>query len=222
MEDDMLCGWDYGEEGTITAAARASGFVSNNGKAWVYEAFGYNEDEQSIQTEIICVATYDCDWMHYGNGLHVPYETLHDVETGLWKVEFGTLEVFSHNKRYTIKLEKQDLVNNYHLSPDAKRPTPESVVFKLCDALPREALFSDDEYLARILHMGANARRLFTVENWEHPDMQDLYDETNREEFDMRSVPDVVSMVRALCEEDEQLVLNGTPNMDWHLRWQEA
>ena len=81
----------------------------------------------------------------------------------------------------------------------------EVVLFHLCDALPRDALFSRPEELAASLGL-EGAKRLFSFDDWQHVTTEPP-----------SSSPNLVAMVDALCDGEAPPPLTGRPNGDYRL-----
>ncbi len=209
--------WRCGEEGVIVGAARALGFTSSSGVGWVFEQVEYSGDEGVIQCTAFCIATFPVStWLASGDGAFVSSKSLHDRQTGKWNVQFGELQVTSRDRTFSVPLDRDDLVAGGYLEAGAEAPTREAVLFKVCDTLPREWLFSGPDHLKETFEMPDDARLLFIVEDWEHPGLEDAYGDPS---FKASALPDIVAMVRALCDGDPAVKLSGTPNTSWRARW---
>ncbi len=212
FEDFEFPLWDCGEQNAVKATMRASGFVAGSGCALVFEDFEHSVKEGFIQSVAYCIATFSITtWIHVGESVLVSVRL---SEAGELPFDFGELGVTSRGRRFEVTLNRNELMSAGYLDPDATRPDEVSLLLKISDTLPRDWLFSDPGDLKKLFGMPEDARRLFVVEEWQHPTFEELYEDDLRPSEN----PDVRAMVEAVCDEDPSPVLLGTPNTSWRVQ----
>ena len=212
VQDSQFQCWDCGDYTAITGAMRASGFASPAGVGLVFERFGYDYGEGNVQADAFCFATFPtADWVRVGEGLCVPRSEMNDPETGRFALGFGEVEVKSRGRAFVVDLSREGLVESGCLAAEAESPTWQAFVFRICDTVPRDWLFSEERHLRDAFGMGAEAHRVFVVEAWEHPAMDAVYGE----EIRPSDCADIRIMVEAVCAGSSSPALSGRPNTHW-------
>ncbi|HSD84884.1 MAG TPA: hypothetical protein VLG46_13540, partial [Anaerolineae bacterium] len=163
-----------------------------------------------------CFATFPTvDWLQIGRAVYMASDEMNNPETGEFSLGFGSVKVSSRGRAFTIPFERDELVRGGYLDSDAKAPTREALLFKICDTIPQEWLYSEESYLRQAFGMGTDTQRLFIVEAWEHPSVDEVYgDEIRPSQW-----PDIVALVEAVCTKKTKPKLTGIPNTSWRQRY---
>lgn len=205
--------WECGGDNNFVGAMRTSGFTSDSGVALVFEKIEYSLDESAIQCVAFCFATFPVTkWLSIGEAV---YLNLSDAETGELSISFGQVQVSSREQTFTVPFEKEELKAGGYLESKAEAPTPEALLFKICDTIPREWLFCEPDYLKQVFGMSLDTKRLFVCEEWQHLVIDELYED---EQVKPSSSPDIVAMVEALYSGNSAPKLIGTPNTSWRVQ----
>ncbi len=209
-EDFNFPGWECGDVNAVVGAMRASGFDSAAGKALVFEVFEYSLQESFIQGVAFCFATFETTkWGGPTDGVRLDVSS---ADVGGPGLTFGEIKVESNGRAFSVPIEKEDLAKKGYLSDEAASPTAQAVLLKVCETIPKEWLFCPDEVLKKEFGMPDDARRIFVVDDWEHPSYMQLYGD---EEMRPSDFPDIRSMVEAVCQGLERPNLTQTPNSSW-------
>jgi len=203
--------WDCEQD--FTGAMRVSGYTSDSGVALVFEWVEFSMGDGIIVCMMRCFATFEVTpKIQYGRGIDIPYEDIADSETGKFLVSFGTLEFASKGRTFTVPFERDDLVAGGYLDPEADEATPQALLFRVCDTIPPNWLFSEPDYIIAAYDLGPNANRLFTLQDWSHPSADDLY---GYGEVRPSESPDIIAMVKAVFEGNPNPYLTGDRNTNW-------
>ncbi|NEO43625.1 MAG: hypothetical protein F6K55_05595 [Moorea sp. SIO4A3] len=201
--------WGCGFENSIVAKMRTSGFITDTGVALIFEKFEYFVADGFIHSVANCISTFSVTtWVNIGDSMRI---NLRCSESGEFPVHFGTLQVVSHGQEFSVPLERDDLIDKEYLPPNATELTPEAVLLKIGEVVPRDFLFSEPNYLKRIFGMDDNARRVFVVEEWQHPSFDEVYSDG----ISPSKSPDIRTMAETLCQGISTLQLAGKPNTSW-------
>lgn len=201
--------WQCGEENAFVAKMRTSGFKAEAGVALIFEKFEYFISDSFIQSVATCISTFPIPiWVNIGESIKV---NLRYSNADKFPVEFGVLKVKSRGHEFSIPLEKDDLRAKEYLQSDAIELTPEAVLLKIEEVVPRDFLFSEPEYLKRVFNMDEKTQRIFVVEEWQHP----LFDEIYNDGINPSEAPDIKAMAEALCQGSSTPQLVGKPNTSW-------
>ena len=204
--------WECGEENSLVAKMRASGFIANTGVAIVFEKFEYFIADGFIHSVANCISTFAVPtWVNIGDSIKV---NLRCSESGEFPVQFGVLQVVSHGQEFSVPLERDDLISKEYLPPNATEPTPEAVLMKICEVVPEDFLFSQSKYLKQVFHMDKTTSRIFVVEEWQHPSFDEVYSEG----VSPSQSPDIRTMAEVLCQGISALQLTGQPNTSWQVQ----
>jgi hypothetical protein len=206
--------WDYGEDYIYFGAMRVSGFTADAGVALVFERSEYSVPEHVVQSAGTCLATFPVPvHLIVGNGIFIEYS---NVEVALTDNKTsGKILASSRGRSFEIDLNKTSLIQGGYLEPDEDMPKPHSILFKICDTVPGDWLYSDPEYLITEFEMGQNAIRLFHLEEWQHLSLDEVYGS----HIKPSSSPDIVALVEAVCNGSDSPQLMGTPNTSWRIQW---
>lgn len=209
-------GWECGEQNAFVGRMRASGFTSRTGVALVFEDFEYSLKEGVLQSIAFGIATFPVPtWIQVGRSVQVDVSL---TETQAFPIDFGTTEVQSRGRSFSVALEQEALIAQTYLAPDADALTPEAVLLELCDTIPADWLFSSADDLKALFEMEEEAQRLFVVDAWQHLSHEELYGE----EIKPSSLPDLVAMAEAVCTGRSSPALVGIPNTSWQSQCKEA
>jgi hypothetical protein len=204
--------WSLDEDYSITGAMRVSGYTSSSGLGLVFERVDYTVRQGVIECVTFCIGTFETE-PGILSGKAVNIEVRNSL--GEFSVDFGTVKVPSRGREFDVNFERESLVNDGYLEPEAQVPTPEALLFKICDSLPKEWLFCEQNYLKEIFSMGKDAERLFFFEEWQHLTIEDVFEK----EIKPSDSPDIVAMVEALCSGNATPKFIGTPNTSWREQW---
>lgn len=204
--------WECGEENAFVGKMRASGFTSNKGKAIVFEVFEYSIKEGFIQSIAYCIANFSIsNWVSVGESIQL---NMRSSQTEKLPFGFGRIEVKSRERKFSILLEREELIAKDYLTPDAYELTVQAVILQICDVVHSDWLFSIPDYLIRTFSMCEDSRRLFVIENWQHPSFDELYSDENKPS----DSPDIRAMVQALCSENSLPRLVNMANTSWQMQ----
>lgn len=206
--------WDFDEGYVYVGSMRVSGFQSSRGVALVFEHVEYSVKEFVIQGVANCLATFPVEpYLIVGDAIHLNYYQMVDPQTD--ELFFGAVKATSRGQTFAVRLDKTELIQGGYLERGVEAPTLPAVLFKLCDTVPSEWLYSKPEFLVQGFAMGSDATRLFYVEEWQHLSLEDVYEE----EIKPSSSPDIVALVEAACNGNTSPQLKGTPNTSWRKQW---
>jgi hypothetical protein len=200
--------WECSESNATVALMRASGFRSGDNVAQVFERVEHSLDEGILQSMAYCFATFETEnWVTPGRTISVNVRPSSGA-----RLSFGPLEVTSRDRTFTIRLDREELISAGYLPKKARKPTADALLLALCDAIPRDYLFNTPGDLVEMFGMPADMQRLFAIDRWHHPSMDELYGEEPGRPGDM---PDIAAMAEALCADDPQPKLSEEPNTSW-------
>jgi hypothetical protein len=205
--------WECGEENAIVGAMRVSGFTSKLGVGLVFERLEYSLKEGFIQCLAFCIATFPVgDWIQGVNSVQVNVRYQEDKE---FTIGFGEFQVNSRGQIFTVPLEREELISGGYLDSQAQAPTPEALLFKICDTIPKNWLFGESSDLKEIFGMDDTAERLFFTEEWEHPSFDEIYGD---EQMKPSTSRDLVTMAEALCSRNPSPKFSDTSNTSWRVQ----
>lgn len=208
----QFLGWECGDFSALTGKMRASGFNSAKGQALVFETFEYSTGEGIIQNMAYCYATFPIPtWVAPGNSGVLNVQN----DNGEFGINFGTIVFKSHSNEYAINLERSDMLAAGYLSSWNTPLSVDALLFKLCDTLPVNALFSSHKHLKQAFGMPADVEHLFIAHHWSHPSYYDLYGER---EIMPSEMPDLARLAEAVCKSQKMLTPFENPNTDWRQR----
>ena len=208
--------WDCNEDYAFTGAMRVSGVTTAKGVGLVFEVIEYNVPEGGIQSVAYCISTFPTKtWRHFGNGIYIPDTDIRHVDTGEVSLGFSdVLKVTSRNQVSEILLEKNDLVLANPLNLESDKLVILSLLFKICDTLPRDYLFSTQDYLRDTFGFPSDVKTVFVMDEWEHPSIE-IYEE----EATPSSYPDITALAQAVCVGNAIPELKGISNTSWRRQW---
>lgn len=223
-EDGEFPWWD---NANYTAGAmRASGFVGTMGWALVFDVIAYGHRESCIQRKIYAFGPgadhlgYVCWTELLDRSAFVEDLDPNTVRSRITGVVLRsdapgrmiaeappsgvartcTLKVLGHD--VTFETDPTSLPGVHAPAVRPTRLSPNEVaLFRICDALPREVLFSPAGYIAERVGVHG-ARRTFFYDDWQHVACSDP----------PSSSPDIVAMVEALAAGEAPRSLAGRPN----------
>jgi hypothetical protein len=200
--------WDCGGSRATVALMRASGFHSDDDAALVLERVEHSLDQGYVHSLAFCFATFPINnWVVQGRTISVNV-----LPASGGRLSFGALEVTSRDRTFTVPIDREELIRAGYLPKKARKPTADAVLLAVCDAVPRDYLFNTEGDLAEMFGMPAGMRRLFAIDRWHHPSMDELYAEEPGRPGDM---PDIAVMAEALCAGDPRPQLREEPNTSW-------
>lgn len=203
--------WSLDEDYSITGAMRVSGYTSSSGLGLVFERVDYTVRQSVVECITFCIGTFETEpGVHSGEAVNIEVRN----SVGEFSVGFGTVKVPSRGREFNVDFARESLVNDGYLQPEAAAPTPEALLFKICDSLPKEWLFCEQNSLIEIFSMGKDAERLFFFDEWQHLTIEDVFEK----EMKPSDSPDLVAMVEALCSGNPTPKLIGTPNTSWRVQ----
>lgn len=203
-------GWQCGEQNAVVGAMRATGVGTAEGAALVFEDVEYSLDERVIQSLAFCVTTTSTEGrVVAGNGVYLDVASFVDGDA---PDDPESVEVTSRGRTFTVTVDR-DVLASAGVSVSPGDPiTPETVLVNTCEQVPSEWLFSDLAHLVDAFGLGSVADRVFGVESWEHPSLEELY----ADEIPPSKCPDLVGLAEAACADDSSPDLPGEPNTTWH------
>ncbi len=202
-------GWECGEQNAVVGAMRAFGFTFPSGAALLFEQFGYSIKEDVLQSLAFCFATSPvAAWISPGEG---PIVNLRPNDQGELWLPFGEIEIVSRGRTFVVPFSKSELISEGYIDADASAPTPEALLFRICDVVPREWLFSRPEHLKRVF-LDEQSRFRFAIDSWRHPSFDDLYGDAERRPS---GEPDICAMAEAICRNRQSVELTEVPNTSW-------
>lgn len=210
--------WCFETDYTFVGAMCASGYTSAMGEALVFETFEYDVRQGAMESTAACFAAFPLPVKarHYGNGVSVPSEILTHPETGQVLIDYGdTIKIQGRSADFNIVLERNALIAGHPFGLDDDQQKLVALLFALCATLPRDELFPTPTYVREVFDLSPDTRRLFVVEQWEHPPVHEYLGEPVKP----GACPDVIAMAEALCAGNPQPRLTGTPNTDWRTQW---
>ncbi len=203
-------GWECGQQNAVIATMRASGFAAASGVALVFEQFEHSIKEGVIQPTAFCFATVPTRrWISPGDGVSLFVGLDRDGRSPL---VFGDLRVASHGQTFVVPCSKRDLVTAGLIADEGAAPSACAVLLRICEVLPREALFSPPDHLQRVFGLPDDAALLFALDAWRHPSFDELYDEPP---LRPSACADLVAMAEALCRRESRVQLRDRPNTTW-------
>lgn len=207
--------WECGEESAVVGAMRASGFTSRLGVALVFERIEYSLKEDVIQCLTFCIATFPIHIsIQVGEAVHLNIKTFESTQL---PIDFGQVEVRSRDHVFSLSFEKEELISQNYLAATEDQLTPECLLFKICDNTPKDCLFCEPDYLKESFEMDTDAKRLFCVDEWQHPSFDEIYGDA---QLRAAGMPDVITMVEALCSNRASFELSEVPNTSWRVQCQ--
>ena len=109
----------------------------------------------------------------------------------------------------TIALDRADLESGGYLERGAPALTPGALLFKICDAIPRDLLFSDDAHLKASYGLAGSATRVLDLYEWEHPTVA-IYESNVKPSESV----DLQAIAKALCEGGRRWIAGYTPRAE--------
>ncbi|HBL12458.1 MAG TPA: hypothetical protein DD379_13835 [Cyanobacteria bacterium UBA11162] len=209
--------WRDEEDLDFTGLMRVSGFRSSLGVALTFESIEYISAENIISSNLRCFATFPvAKWLCPGNGVYIPYEAINDPETGEFIADFGLMEVTSRGANFIVDLERDELIAGGYISEQSEHLTHQALLFKVCDTIPKDFLFSEPEFIKSEFGIELSSIYLFSIEEWEHPSIE-IYTEDKKPS----TYRDIKMIVEAVCSGNSNPKLIGIPNTSWRIQYQD-
>lgn len=204
--------WNVNESYYYTGKMRALGFTSKDGVGIVLETFGYDVRQGILHESIFLLGTLQrSKWMHYGNGVYVPSEELTEFVEA--KRPSTLFKATSRERVFEVFIDQAKLKKEGYWGETYETPAIQMLLFKLCDDIPNEWLFSEVSYIQETFEMPSDTKWEFCIYEWEHPSIA-VY----LEDIPVSTFVDIQAMAEAVCT-GKPLQLIGTPNTYWRMHF---
>lgn len=207
---DKFLGWDYDESYSIVGLMRATGYKAASGVALVFEKFEYDVKEIMIKPMAYCIATFPItNYYEYGEGLKILLDDYPTIP--------GKMEVESRGNVFQVMVDIEEMIQRGYLPSGSSKVSDESLLYKLCDTIPKDWLFSEVEHLKTIFKMPLDTQLIFMVDDWEHITTEEIIDlEEQDEAFRVSNLPDIEAMIESVCTGVPPKLV-GKPNTHWRI-----